>query len=159
MFFLSGSALQCFFGYVEIYSIPMVLALAYVVTSFMFLERRLPLWVPTLIAFVAYLTHLTEGALIFSVAFLWIYHLLVNRPAPRRVALMALSLAAAAIALTGVCYLTLFYFKFHGDMAAFRQAFSHYGFEILLGRASPLRRAITCILNVAADRLVYAPRP
>lgn len=147
---ISATSLQCFFGYVEVYSVPMMWWMAFALAAFGFLDKRLSIWIPTAVAFVSYLSHVSEAMLLFPLVYLWYRELWHNRPKLSVTALRILTLGAFAISLTALSYAVLFVFKYGADLASFNKEFSHYGFEILAGQ----HRHAGVVLPVTTSALI-----
>ncbi len=130
---LSGSTLLCFFGEIEVYTVPSLAWLAFAASSFAYLDRRLSLAAPTLLSFLAYLSHVPEALFIFPLIFLWLYDIRTRRPGMKVLALRIFALAASALAITVVHVAALFWFKFEGSLMQLQNATTHWGFEVLWG--------------------------
>jgi hypothetical protein len=133
LLFLSSSALQCFFGEVEVYSIPSLATLAFLAAGLRCLAGKGSVWLPTILSFIAYLSHVSEALLLFPVVFLWIYDWRHRHPSWGELARRIGSLALASAAISCVYALLIYRFRFHGDWALLNKETTHLGFEILWG--------------------------
>jgi hypothetical protein len=130
---LSSSTLLCFFGEIEVYTVPSLAWLAFAASSFAYLDRRIGLTVPTLVSFLAYLSHVPEALFLFPLLFLWIYDFSCRRPGTRTITLRILALGVSALTITILYVAALFWFKFEASTLTMKNATSHWGFEVLWG--------------------------
>lgn len=133
LFLISGATLQIFFGEIEIYAVPSLWWLLFTYTSLRALEGRAPIWLPTFVSFVCYLTHVAEALLIFSVIHLWIHEWMQRRPTAKKFGVTGVGLAVASVALMAAVSFGLFHFRFKGVEADFARETTHRGWEFLWG--------------------------
>lgn len=144
LFFLSISTVQDFFGYTEIYAVPMVCGLVFVWYAWRCLEGSTSLFVPTFFAFCAYLLHVAEAFLIFPLAYLWWHRVWQGSTSWRRALVVALAAGVSALVLLGVTSYGVYVLKYDSVLEAFTAKYPYYGYEFLWG--GPKARHVSAFL-------------